>query len=123
MEQGRPSRAAQVVRTLLSAACVALLGLAAGSLAAPEVDGDGPDQSPGLAMEGPGCAEGLPPGHPPIGTFNQLPPGHPPVGTMMALPPGHPPVRALPRLPAGHPPVPASPVPLPLFPQQRTVTI
>jgi hypothetical protein len=117
--RGRPSRAAQAARTLLAAACVAVLGLAAGSLAAPAVDGG----EPGRSTEGPACAEGLPPGHPPIGTSSQLPPGHPPVGRLLALPPGHPPVRALPNLPAGHPPVPASPVPLPLFPQQRTVTI
>jgi len=79
LEEARLHWAQRAVRAAFTVSSVALLGLAAGSLAAP------------------GFAE--------------------------VLPPGHPPVRALPRLPAGHPRLPSSSPPMPLFPQQRTVTI
>jgi hypothetical protein len=120
------------VRALLVAACVAGLGLAAGSQAAPTVDGTEclpPGHPPIGAMRGlpPGhppiaIVPGLPPGHPPIGAVPVHPPGHRPGGAALRLPPGHPPVREPPRLPPGHPPLQA-PAPLPLFPPAQTVTI
>jgi hypothetical protein len=106
-------------RALLVAACVAGLGLAAGSDAAPTADGAEclPPGHPPI-----GAMRGLPPGHPPIAIEPGLPPGHPPVGATLRLPPGHPPIRALPRLPPGHPPLQAPP-PLPSFPPAQTMTI
>jgi len=119
-------------RVLLVAACLAGLGLAASSDAAPTLDGTEclpPGHPPIGAMRGlpPGhppvaVVPGLPPGHPPVAIEQDLPPGHPPVGAALRLPPGHPPVRALPRLPPGHPPL-GAPPPLPLFPPAQTVTI
>ena len=109
-------------RTPVLAALVAGLGFAAGSWAAPPLEEATPDQAPLEWRAGLGCAEGLPPGHPTLGTMpRELPPGHPPSG----------PCRGSPRPPAGpgllwpappgHRPHPATP-PL-LFPLVRTVTI
>jgi hypothetical protein len=91
----RPLRSAGL-RTLLLAACVAVLGLAAGSRAGPTVDQAAPEE-PSLGSEVEhGCAIRLPPGHPPIGIMQGLPPGHPPLRAVPRLPPGHPPVRSMP---------------------------
>jgi hypothetical protein len=95
---GSPVRLGAGLRALLVVAHVALLGFAVGSWAGPIAD----EAPPEAAVPGAGgddaCAQGLPPGHPPI-------------ETMMRLPPGHPPVRLAPRLPAGHPPIPSAPLP------------
>jgi len=105
----RPLRRAGV-RTLLLVACVAVLGLAAGSRAGPTVDQAAPEE-PSLGSEAEhGCAI-------------RLPPGHPPIGIMQGLPPGHPPLRTVPRLPPGHPPIPSTQPPAFLPPQQQPFTI
>jgi len=86
---------------LLLVASVAWLGFAAGSWAAPaahQVALETPSRG-AVSAEARGCAD-------------LLPPGHPPIGSMLGLPPGHPPIRARPRLPAGHPPIPSLPPPL-----------
>jgi hypothetical protein len=82
-------------RILILAAAIAGLVIAAGSRAAPR--GEQVALSvPVLAAEvEQGCAVGLPPGHPPIGTWRALPPGHPPVGVDSTLPAGHPPIPSM----------------------------
>jgi len=89
------------LRALLLAAVVAWLGFAAGSRAASGGDQVALETPSGGAAsaEARGCAD-------------LLPPGHPPIGSMLGLPPGHPPIRARPRLPAGHPPIPSTLPPL-----------
>jgi hypothetical protein len=92
-----------VARSLVVAASVVGLGVAAGSWATPAVDEAAPDEL--------------------IGTMHGLPPGHPPVGIIQRLPPGHPPLGTSPRLPAGHPPIPSAPPPARLDEQLGMVTI
>jgi len=109
-ERGVPAAKGRGLRTLVAAAWIAALGFAVGSWARPTVV----EAMPGSAIisvgDGQGCAD-------------RLPPGHPPVETLLDLPPGHPPVRARPRLPAGHPPIPSAPPPVFTAPPQQVFTI
>jgi len=98
------------LRALVAAVYVAGLGLAVASWAKPSVEVGGPEGALVDAEEGQACADGLPP-------------GHPPVERMTGLPPGHPPVPAMPNLPAGHPPIPSAPPPAIAVPPLQVFTI
>ncbi len=104
------SRRRVVLRALVAAAYVAGMGLAVGSWARPAADEAMPEGADLRIGELHGCAEGLPP-------------GHPPVENLMGLPQGHPPIRAMPRLPAGHPPIQPEPPPVFTAPPLQVFTI
>jgi hypothetical protein len=99
-----------ILRGLVIAGYVAGLGIAVGSWARPAADEVVPEAAELDSGDVQGCAEGLPP-------------GHPPVENLMGLPLGHPPIRSMPRLPAGHPPIQSVPPPAFTAPPLQTFTI